>query len=461
MVLSINKHDKLSLSLTVLLMICSQTIPPALADDGSGDLNFSGSQKWSIVPAGSSTSTSTKSSISTPARNNTSSIHSLPGSDQKSMNWVQSPKTADPATVPAAAAPAAPIKLYGRIEELCTSTGAKIPLKLQAMTPIRDSSLDAPKVSKLSGKVDFKAGKIAGIMPGKTDSGNTLKTGIDKTDSKLSGEVSVEQPSFPTDFRGTWTGMLTVNLVDFDQSYYDFDRAEAEKQASLIKPGIQGKCSVSFYQGSNDKIQVKPTQVVFTIMRNLADEARDLGNSPLGALLGGANNPMLANVNMPIPFAIPLGTLSGNTGVTGNQLTSELAKLDLKELARGVMEEQIVTHDSDRNASGQTRNYYTESVMRFTRMSNDKLYMQAASVSYDNDGNYLDKIVMSGTLSRGGSNDVSPETFTLFGNPNQSGSSGGLGSDLFGGNNAGGGGNGGGGMMEQVQQLLQQLGGGQ
>jgi hypothetical protein len=174
---------------------------------------------------------------------------------------------------------------------------------------------------------------------------------------------------------------------------------------------------------------------------------------------------------------MPLGVLSSNTGVTGNQLTSDLVKIDLKEIAKGVLEEQLVTHDTDRNSSGQVRDFYTESVMRFTLINNDNMSMQAASVSYDNQGKYLNKIILAGNLQRGGSTDATPQTYTLFGNQGQNGQSGGAaanpldalfggaaggqgGAGLFGGGNGGNGGNGngqGGGLLDQVQQMQKML----
>jgi hypothetical protein len=314
-----------------------------------------------------------------------------------------------------------------------------------------------------SGKVDAQVTKLSGKA----------------NESLLSTKVDETQQGFPIDYRGNWTGQLRVNLVNIDPSYYDFDRAEAEKQARMITPGISGKCTVSFYQGSNNKVQVRPTQVVFTVMANLAEEAKDLNlaNSPLGAMLGNVNLSSLSGMQVPVPVAMPLGVLSSNTGVTGNQLTSDLVKIDLKEIAKGVLEEQLVTHDTDRNSSGQVRDFYTESVMRFTLINNDNMSMQAASVSYDNQGKYLNKIILAGNLQRGGSTDATPQTYTLFGNQGQNGQSGGAaanpldalfggaaggqgGAGLFGGGNGGNGGNGngqGGGLLDQVQQMQKML----
>lgn len=493
-------HLRALTALSILLASFNGVLsaPYAAADD----LNFGG-QKWSIVPSGTPDAKKTSEHKSGESAfiqpGGASTFTPVRPNPRPQVDWAQPESQKKTEQASSDSAPAKPLKLYGRIEELSYHSGAKIPLKLQAMVPIRDTSRDLAS-SKLSGQVGIKSTKLSGFSSGKTDSQiSKLNGNIDVKQTLLSGNETEQQEdtSFPIDYVGNWTGQLNVQLVNFDRSYYDFDRAEAEKQERLIKPGIDGKCTVSFYRGSNNKIQVRPTQVVFTIMTNLADEAKDLSNSPLGAMLGGANaanNPMLAGMQVPIPFAIPLGVMSGNTGVTGNQLNSDLVKIDLKEIAKGVLEEQLVTHDSDKNSSGQTRDYYTESVMRFTRTNSETMSMQAASVSYDNQGNYLNKIILSGTLYKGGSTNASPQTYTMFGgDQGQNGQTGGAAgadplSGLFGGGGGGGGGNGqagglfgggangqpggalfgggnggangngqGGGLLDQVQQMQKML----
>lgn len=441
---------------------------PSASSSSSGDMNF-GSGGWSIVPAGTP-SPPKKSNIdsSTFSTRANPSFHS--GSTTKTKSdWTQptrppSSVTNTESTDQQAAVPppeSKPLRLYGRIEELCDNRGAKIPLKLQAMTPIRDSSLD-PKTPKLAAKVDTKFTKLSGTQNAKTDFSKHIGD-IEIQQSNLSTSITKNEPSFPINFRGTWTGPLTIEIADESSSYVDWDRAQAEKQAQLLKPGTVGKCTVNFYQGSGDRVEVQPTNVMFRTTVSLAEGIKSMGNSPFAGMLGGVdpNNPMFANMQIPYPFSLPLGQLVGNRGVSGNELSSQLMKNSVKELSKGVLEQQTITHDSDRSANGQTRTYYTESVMRFSYNPNDTLGMQAAQVSYDDDGNYLSKVILSGTLTRGGSTSTAPEVYTMFGgNQNQQQGSSGLGGDLFGGGNNNNGQNGGNNMMEQMQQLLQQFGGG-
>lgn len=284
------------------------------------------------------------------------------------------------------------LTLTGRIEELVSGKGARIPLKLKAMVPIRDTSLDGKPVLKAAAKQTQLNSQTA-----KTDSASSLRKA-----GTSSEQIVAKVASFPSDWRGTWSGDMTITTVDFDPRSYEFDPAETEKQKKMASPGTQGRCSVTFYEGSNNATEVKPTQVVFS--KSITEAVQSMDDSPIGALLGalggGADNPTLASMKVPA-FALPLGDLGGaNSGVTGNQISSELMKNKLTQLSNDVVEQQIVTRDTERSAT-KIKDSFTENVLRFTRKGNNRLYCQAASVSYDQNGNYLNKILLRGFLDRG------------------------------------------------------------
>lgn len=415
------------------------------SSSSGSDFSF-GAKNWSIVPAGTPDpprrqQSQHQSNSHTYSQSQSQSRSQSPSFNTSSFNTsaqaITNPGPAFNQTVAPVQVPSSskPLKLYGRIEELASSTGAKIPLKLVSMTPIRDASLDV-KVTKsapLSGKASIASSSIS-----------SSKLNLSSKIQDMQFDDNQDQ-SFPKDFRGTWSGILTVSKVDYDPSYADFDPDEARKQQELVKVGISGKVSVSFYQGSGNKTEVQPTQVVFSTTVNAAQQMKDMANSQYGALInsfGLANNPMLANMTVPYMFAMPLGYLGGNTGVTGNQLSSELMKNTLKEVGQGVMEQDVISKDTDRNGQGKVKTTFTESVMRFTPQPGDRLYMQAASVSYDEHGSYLNKIILYGTLTRGSANAPSvpnmggaPQVDTMFAQPG--GGAGGL-QNLFGGGGAGG-----------------------
>lgn len=339
---------------------------------------------------------------------------------------------------PAHPASGQPLKLFGRIEELCSGTGAKIPLKMQAMTPIRDASLD-------------------------------------EKNKTLAARASLQ--SFPIDYRGTWSGELTVWNANFDKSYWEFDPDEANKESQLLRRGTKGRCGVTFYEGANKRIELQPCEVVFTTTVNAADEMKQMmgASSPFGAMFAGGANPMIANVQVPYMYALHLGNLTSGTGVTGNQLNSQLMKNTLKELARGVVEQEVVTRDSDRNPrTGKIKTGYSESVLRFTRLDANRLYLQAASVSYRNDGRFQYKVILYGTLDRSsGAQAGYPSPYGMqqniyaspygaqrnpYGGTQQNGAQ----QNPFGMMQPGGAGAGAGALqqqMQQMQKLLQQMGG--
>lgn len=272
-----------------------------------------------------------------------------------------------PPTHPAAKQP---VHLYGRIEELCAGTGAKIPLKMVAMQPVRDTSYDAPP--KLQGKATTLTASAA--------TKNLVQT-------------------FPIDYRGSWTGELTINSANFDPSYFQWNPAVAEKEARFMQRGNKGTCTVTFYQGANNKIQAEPSQVLFQGTDTVAGSG---GMAELGAM---ANNPMfanMANMKVPVTLALKLGApvQSYERGVTGNQLGKELMKNTLKELSPGLLEQDVVTKDSERSSDGRVRIGYSESVLRFTRISSTQLYLQAASVYYNTQAKFQSKIILYGTLNK-------------------------------------------------------------
>lgn len=346
--------------------------------------------------------------------------------NQEKKVEVHAPAVEHKATASATvAAPAnqKPVKLYGRIEELCASTGARLPLKMQAMTPIRDTSLDA-KQKTLAGKTTLQA--------------------------------------YPMDYRGSWSGELTVFSANFDKTYFARDPEEARKEQQMMRPGTKGQYTVTFYQGSNNKIEMQPSQVVFQTTESMASQMQLMARtSPgLSAFMGGANNPMMANMQVPVMFSLHLGTpiTQGEIGVTGNQMSSELMKNTLRELKAGVLENQIVTKDRSRNPqTGKVQDGYSESVLRFTRLNKDQLYLQTAYVYYRADGQFQAKYVLYGTLNRSnGATAYPPNPYGAAGNPFGALMKGGGGANPFGG--MGGAGN----LqqqMQQMQKMIQQMGG--
>ncbi len=316
-----------------------------------------------------------------------------------------------PATKPAAKPPAQSLTLTGRIEELCKGNTATLPLKWKKMEPIRDTRLDG---KTLAGNASTAAAAAAAQAATKT------------------------RESYPMDFRGTWAGTLTIFNRTYAPLRFQLDKAEAEKESRILTPGRTGQVSLTFYQKPDRSVTMEPCQVIFTSTTSMADATHGLG-------MNAAQAAMFGNMQVPVAYALHLGNLTSAVGVTGNQLQSRLMKNDLKQLRSDVVEQVVVTRDSDRNTqTGTTRLGYSESVLRFTRISSNQLYFQSASVNYQNDGKFLDKVILYGTLNRvaNGGTAAVPGLPGLPGFPGAAGQAGG-GNVMD--------------AMRQLQQMMQQM----
>jgi hypothetical protein len=253
------------------------------------------------------------------------------------------------------------VMLYGRIEEISGQPGARLPIELKPMRPKVDTSL--------------------------------LKGGA----STLTTRAAT---SYPIDWRGSWSGTLKVHAVQMDPIRWKIDPAEASKEQELIRPGTVGQVSFEFSQNGT-AITLKPTHVLFstTMDRSRYSETfrQILGSNPQ---MGGSSVAAMLQ-NVPYYYALSLGDIEGGVGVTGNLLRTRVMKNDLKQLAPGVVEQVLVTYDSKSGSNNQQRYGYAETVLRFTRQSSDQLYVQAACVSYLQDGRFEEKILMYGSMRRG------------------------------------------------------------
>lgn len=263
-----------------------------------------------------------------------------------------------------------PTLLFGRIEEIAAGRGAKLPIQLKALTPKLDTSATTLSAS-----------------------------------TQIYQARAVTQPaSFPVDLRGVWGGTLKVHSAEFDPICWKFDADEANKEREILKPGTTGDVTFEFKQSGN-RIDLEPSQVLIQVPLSRTRYAESINQilsaSGLSSGVQG-NDAMSMMANVPILYAIHLGNLVQGVGVTGNTLQARLLKNDVKQLAAGVIEQVVVTYNADRSsANGQVRYSYSESVLRFYRQNASQLYVQAAMVSYLQDGRFKDKVIMVGTVTRG------------------------------------------------------------
>ncbi len=275
-------------------------------------------------------------------------------------------------------------KLFGRIEQIASEGDVTMPV-LKAQTA----------------KLDPRGKPLAGSV-GATDN------------SGYSGTVAT---SFPTDFRGSWGGTMSVWSYRSSPAYVAIDRDEALQSAQILKAGRSGTVNFNFNRDIYNRIAVQPAKVLLSVPMKDTHTFNQMmsGSGDMGSM-SGLFGQMMGNMEAPV-IMLHFGkaaTDSMQTGVSGNDFRQEVAKNVLRELAPGVVEEQIITKWVTKTTSGKVNSGYDESVMRFKKLNDAQLYVLLASVKYSSNGRYLSKLIMSGTVDKGRRMQENP-----YGNMNQ------------------------------------------
>lgn len=253
----------------------------------------------------------------------------------------------------------------------------------------------------LRGRLEELAGRGARLPAGIVLNLRSQTAHMDPAaEKRIQGRVA----SFPTDWRGTWGGTLTVWTSQYDPSAFEFDAEAAREEQDTYHPGAQGTVSFNFFL-QNSAVALQPATIIFPmraapgISRQMTEQ---LNQSGLGSLLGnGGANMVSAMVNASARMKMVLGDASG-MDADGNPVVCTLIKNDLRQLKPGVMEQNIVQESSARHhQTGQIKRGYSEAVLRFTKLNSQQLYVQAASVEYGADGHFRNKVVLYGTVNRG------------------------------------------------------------
>lgn len=280
--------------------------------------------------------------------------------------------TAAPAvtTPDKAGANAGSMKLFGRIEQISASGDLKMPV-LKALTPQLD-----PR--GLTGKVD---------------------------ESKYSGTIAKE---FPSEFKGTWGGTLKVWTYSYSPLYLKIDPAEAVSMAKIMKRDRSGVANFIFREDRAHKMALDPTSVLLSVpmkdTNTYSQMMKGGGPNNLGVfasqfeqIMGNMETPCVA-----VHFDNYRADGVTETGVSGNKSAGQVVKNVLRQLAPQVVEQQIVSKfTSIIKGTNKKSTGYSESVIRFKKLSQGQLYVLAASVNYSDKGEYLNKFIMYGTIDRG------------------------------------------------------------
>ena len=263
------------------------------------------------------------------------------------------------------------LKLFGRIEQLEAQQGAALPRRLQKLTPMLD------------------LGKIAESADGKPFSGAELK-------------------SFPVEWEGTWRGNVTVvNRENLELSWLA-QPAACYRSCQFFKLGSQLNLVCRFYK-EDGKLTLSPP-----IATGRFKHAEDL----VQAIIAGQNLSVKVGPGQRIRLGpddlnqktTPLPKLESfsfgkryGPSIGGNFVNNDVITNQLRELAPGVVEQDVVTSGTTQSLYGVPESVSSlgESVVRLTKKDN-KLLVVLAYVNYQPDGLCVNKCILSGTLERVG-----------------------------------------------------------
>lgn len=291
------------------------------------------------------------------------------------------------------------------IENEVTPTTTAVGPVTPAVTPVKPAPVARPTAAPaasqkpivLKGRLEEVSGNGANLPVGlllglKTQKARMAPVAQPKADP-LKGLVA----SFPTDWAGQWGGSLSIWWTQIDPSYWQWDAENAKETADVLKRGATGTTTFNFYQNGN-AVLVQPARVTFPPRVSQTTEQLP-SNNAFSQMFGAAGSQMLQALNTKIPVMI-LGDYQGQ-GIGANQLNLRVVKNDIKQLKPGLLEQDIITQETERKASGEVKNSFSETVIRFTKQNANQLYVQAASIKYRNDGHFLDKVIFYGTVTRG------------------------------------------------------------
>jgi len=215
--------------------------------------------------------------------------------------------------------------------------------------------------------------------------------------------------SFPSDYRGNWGGDLTVWRVEQDPICYKIDPEEASKVLKIFKTGAKGSTNFMFAQDTRGGIVLAPAKVMFSV------PGKDIGaDQQMAQMMGGqsfANMGPMGQMmqqmaqSMPVPVIFSFGDIQSSQyakGLSGNEFVQRTLKNQVRQLAPNVLEQQIVAECNEiMRSTGQPRKRYEESVLRFTKVNSQQMYVQAAQVVFGQDRKFQQKIVMYGYVTKG------------------------------------------------------------
>ncbi|HMW88707.1 MAG TPA: hypothetical protein PLC15_10130 [Candidatus Obscuribacter sp.] len=274
-------------------------------------------------------------------------------------------------------ASASSAKLYGRIEQIAGGKGANFPIVFKAAVPSLDTSLAKPALKGGAQDLTVYSGTVA--------------------------------KSFPEDYRGTWGGSLKVWTVEQAPVCFQIDPEEAGKVQRIFKSGAEGSVNFMFANDTKGGIYLAPAQIMFQVAGKEVGLEKQMtqmmGGQSLSAM--GPMGQMMAQMaqSMPVPIIFSFGDIQTNSmakGLSGNEFVQRTLRNTVRQLTPQVIEQQIIAQMNEvMKSTGRPRLRYEESVIRFTKVNAQQMYVQAAQVVYGPDRKFQQKIIMYGYVTKG------------------------------------------------------------
>ena len=265
-----------------------------------------------------------------------------------------------------------PAKLYGRIDQLFNSAGASIPkgVLLKMETP----------------KYDFTPPTAPPANP------NDQKP--------LTGYVT---NSFPVDWKGTWSGNVSVVKFDENPLCWRGDALEMYGIRRINKPGRQGRISCTFKSDDGIRMSLDPPIIIMTVDMQRPSFSDIVNSIPNTQVIDPSLQGMDVDTTLRGDMKIPLGSAVSYKNVNGNPVSLSVLKNELRELDSNTMEQDVLVQMGEFNKlMARLSNSFNETVLRFTA-DGDQLTLEIAQVSYDASGAFLSKTMYSGTLTKSAS----------------------------------------------------------
>ncbi len=267
--------------------------------------------------------------------------------------------------------------LKGRIEQIYGTNDPKMP-ELKSLAPKFDTSQEP---NRALGKISASSAS---------------------TNSHTLAEQQALPESYPIDWKGNWSGELTIMdsryLEPADQSM----RAEIDLERRANAAGRKGKAVFSFRQVPPSKVSLEPVEIKFVYPSNMKlPDAVSLSASDAAKFVQPGERTDDVTIIPDRTYYISMNNVKGGITVGGNIVTQRVMRNTVSSLAKNVIEEDIVTLSSESlRGSQRVIECYNEDVLRFTMINQSTILVQAVTLAYNDAGHCDTRVSFAGYVQR-------------------------------------------------------------